>query len=520
MMKIGIDFGTTNSILSYMDGDILHAYKHGGASCNNYIRSCVAINKDDSTDISIGESALSNQINSDYNTYINFKMLLIEKNISVLQQRGYHHHNPREIAKLYLNTLIESYCKSQHIEKSALTNVVITIPEVWVRQGEHEARHTLKQICNELKLPVNVKLYSEPVAAAVYFASVFKKKENTPFNGHLLVCDYGGGTLDLSLCKLENEDIRVLEGVGSGESHSGSLGNAGVAYDEYVVKRFIERNNLTNNNYHRLLVEFERSKIIHADTLEKRISNYIRNPDTDRTVFTLADFPIKTSDLAEGFKEIIKNNLKTALNEMQRYLQSHGIDTKGSDKFRVVMVGGFSNFYLVRHMIKNFFNSETDADRRFQSLTLEDTALAISKGAALIANGVYTVTQNCPVNIGFSVLDQNLKEIDKLILEKGKDLDCYQQPVYMERRISTIAGNYNIPLTIFIDIGHNNRKYINLKTLAELIPPNPSTEDSWRIGFSIDDNLFFYFHAENINGEAKKTDLVELTRYIKGIHII
>ena len=109
MMKIGIDFGTTNSILSYMDGDILHAYKHGGASCNNYIRSCVAINKDDSTDISIGESALSNQINSDYNTYINFKMLLIEKNISVLQQRGYHHHNPREIAKLYLNTLIESY---------------------------------------------------------------------------------------------------------------------------------------------------------------------------------------------------------------------------------------------------------------------------------------------------------------------------------------------------------------------------------------------------------------------------
>ena len=54
-------------------------------------------------------------------------------------------------------------------------------------------------------------------------------------------------------------------------------------------------------------------------------------------------------------KEIIENNLKTALSEMQRYLQSHGIDTKGSDKFRVVMVGGFSNFYLVRHMIKNFF---------------------------------------------------------------------------------------------------------------------------------------------------------------------
>jgi molecular chaperone DnaK len=516
-MKIGIDFGTTNSILSYMDGDILHAYKHGGASCNNYIRSCVAINKDDSTDISIGESALIKQTDSDYNTYINFKMLLTEQHPSVLQQHGYHHHNPREIAKHYLNTLIESYCANQQIERSDLKKVVITIPEVWVRQGEHEARHTLMQICNELRLPV--KLYSEPVAAAVYFASAFKKKKGAPFNGYLLVCDYGGGTLDLSLCKLENERIEVLEGVGSGKSHGGSLGNAGVAYDEYVVKRFIERNKLTNDNYHRLLLDFEKAKISNADLLKKSISNYIGDPDTDKRVFRLDGLEIRTSDLVKCFQEIIENNLKTALNEMQGYLQKHNIKTEDSQQFRVVMVGGFSNFYPVRDMIKSFFDSKTEADQRFQSLTLEDTALAISKGAALIANDVYTVTQNCPVNIGFRAIDQNLKEIDKLILEKGKDLDCYQQPVYMERRISTIAGNYNIPLTVFIDIGHNNRKYIDLKTLAELIPPNPSTEDSWRIGFSIDDNLFFYFHAENEKGEAKKTDLVELTRYIKGIHI-
>lgn len=517
-MKIGIDFGTTNCILSYMDGDILHAYKHGGAAFNNYIRSCVAINKEESTDISIGESALIKQTDSDYNTYINFKMLLTEQNTSVLQQRGYHHHNPREIAKHYLNTLIDSYCVNQQIEKSALKNVVITVPEVWVRQGEHEARRTLKQICNELKLPV--KLYSEPVAAAVYFASAFKKKENTPFNGHLLVCDYGGGTLDLSLCKLTNERIEVLEGVGSSESHDGSLGNAGVAYDEYIVKSFIERNKLTNDNYHRLLLDFEKAKISNAVSLETSLSNYIANPDTDKKVFKLGDFEIRTSHLVDGFNSIIKINLENSLNEMQGYLQKHNIKTEDSQQFRVVMVGGFSNFYPVRDTIKGVFQSTTGADRRFQSLTLEDTALAISKGAALIANGVYTVTQNCPVNIGVKVYDQNGNEIDIPILRKGEDIGCYEKPVYMQGRIGTFGGDYNIPLTVFIDIGHNNRKYINLKTLAELIPKPSEKNDSWRIGFSIDDDLFFYCHAENINGEAKKTDLVELTRYIKGIHII
>ena len=65
---------------------------------------------------------------------------------------------------------------------------------------------------------------------------------------------------------------------------------------------------------------------------------------------------------------------------MQGYLQKHNIKTEDSQQFRVVMVGGFSNFYPVRDTIKGVFQSTTGADRRFQSLTLEDTALAISKG--------------------------------------------------------------------------------------------------------------------------------------------
>jgi molecular chaperone DnaK len=520
-MKIGIDFGTTNSILSYMDGDNLETYKHGGGSAaTNYIRSCVAIAKDDSNDISIGELALSKQTDSDYDVYTNFKMLLVEQG-ETLSQRGYKKHNPQQITKVYLDTLIQEYQDKQKVTQP-ITNVVITVPEVWVRQGGHAARRALMKICKtELGLPV--KLYSEPVAVAVYFAHQFKRRENRAFNGHLLVCDYGGGTLDLSLCKLENEQIEVLDGVGYGQNRGDTLGKAGVAYDECVVKNFIKKHNLAQEKFHKLLFEFEKSKITHANPLPRMIDNYLRERDTDKKVFKLDDLEIRTSDMVESFNSLIKTDLEKALSEMNAKLENHKVDINNSERFRIVMAGGFSNFYPVRKTVTDFFKSATVADQRFNTLNLEDTALAISKGAALIANGAYVVTQTCPINVGIRLVNQHFKDEDVLILKKGEDLGLYRQPVYLpgNQRISVACEQrLNQNLVIFIDIGHGKRRYIDVgNKLADFLP-NPSQDNSWRIGFSVDEDLLFYFHAQDVQGSIKDSDLGEkLTRQINGIHI-
>jgi molecular chaperone DnaK len=108
-----------------------------------------------------------------------------------------------------------NHYRREHRLNQPIQKIVITVPEIWVREGRHAARESLKKIGTDL-LQLPVKLLSEPVAAAAYFVHQFKTQEGRYFNGHLLVCDYGGGTLDLSRSSIHNDDIKVLEGTGKG----------------------------------------------------------------------------------------------------------------------------------------------------------------------------------------------------------------------------------------------------------------------------------------------------------------
>ena len=70
------------------------------------------------------------------------------------------------------------------------------------------------------------------------------------FNGHLLLIDYGGGTLDITLTEVKSDgnmtmEIGYRESGGAGENHPDSfgdyyVGNAGIAYMQKVVMLAIE----------------------------------------------------------------------------------------------------------------------------------------------------------------------------------------------------------------------------------------------------------------------------------------
>ncbi len=82
----------------------------------------------------------------------------------------------------------------------------------------------------------------------------------------MLVCDYGGGTLDLSLSKVEGDQITVLEGTGRGITKE-TMGIAGVAYDKAVVEKVLNDQAITDK--FKLLKKFEEKKIEKMDKLEK-----------------------------------------------------------------------------------------------------------------------------------------------------------------------------------------------------------------------------------------------------------
>ncbi|OUD14268.1 hypothetical protein [Thioflexithrix psekupsensis] len=70
MQHLGLDFGTTTSILAYHDGQQLRAFSLGGAAASPYIPSVLSLEKEDQEQIEIGQAARLNQGDNDYWVYI------------------------------------------------------------------------------------------------------------------------------------------------------------------------------------------------------------------------------------------------------------------------------------------------------------------------------------------------------------------------------------------------------------------------------------------------------------------
>ena len=70
------------------------------------------------------------------------------------------------------------------------------------------------------------------------------------------MCDYGGGTLDFSLSKVDGNEIVVLEGTGKGSAKE-TVGIAGVEFDKAVVERVLKEKSVLDKSFYKLLIEFE-----------------------------------------------------------------------------------------------------------------------------------------------------------------------------------------------------------------------------------------------------------------------
>jgi molecular chaperone DnaK (HSP70) len=531
-MNIGLDFGTTNSILGFYDvnKDIVDTYRMDANGSNDYIPSVVAIEDDE---IDIGEVAKRVTNDSYYDVYSRFKILLNLSKREDLVKHGFKDRTPREITKIYLQKLIEHFKKDNRTKK--IDSLVITVPEIWLKDN-HSSRTILKEVIEELKLPLK-RMVSEPVSAGAYFLYNFEKENQKKFNGHVLVFDYGGGTLDISLLQTQNNTIRVLERTGTGQSNK-FTGNAGVSFDERVIETMCQdKVKKLGNEYRALLNKFESEKIQSSSQHERFILRYIQDSSKNRRIFSLTckgenrnylgEFDISASNLIHAFKDLDKE-IKTTLREIAQTFPKHNIDTNNSDKFRVVMVGGFSNFYLSKRSVKEFFYA-TDNDERFEThFKANDIALAIAKGATIIAEGKINIDETFPVNLDLVVQRVNAKNVAEEktinIFKKGEIVKKHTVSyVKINRQNIRIrqAGN----IVLLLDNGNEGGKYkIHLnKNIQDIFPHYNRVNNEWYIGFSIDENSFMYVYVYDKymkERDAIKTNLGGIIdNYVNSIFI-
>jgi len=385
---LGIDFGTTNSCLS-----VWHNNKNiiiPDIDGSNTIASVIEIN--DKKKI-IGKEAylrknifektnINNTENKSIFLVYEIKKLLGKKyselNKEMLEMLAYNlvsdendyvkiynetndsYFYPEEIAtqlfmsfkhksEIYLSKKFDTDNKDIQIN---IKDAVISVPAYFNKNQ----REIIKKCAEMANLNV-LRLINEPTAAALCYGLGKNMTKNT----NVLVYDFGGGTLDISLLNISEGVFEVL----------GSCGNSnlgGSDFDrvimEYCIKKFIETklfikkeeentidnfmNNIKEENLQKLKFLAEQAKITLTENLlaKIRINNFYNKED------------LVIEITREKFNEICQDLINFSIKPLNDILDICNIEKSEIDE--IIMVGGMTRIPIIRYNVERFFNKDVN----------------------------------------------------------------------------------------------------------------------------------------------------------------
>ncbi len=425
MNSIGLDFGTTYSVIAALGQDLtLNAAMLNDEDCSPFYDSLV-VRRADGT-LSFGRLARTEIWQPGSTVYKGFKLMLAEEDPRLLKERGYDSSTtPEDVVRGYLADLLKRYQKRY----GEIDRLVIGVPEIWVENSvKQRCYERLYDLAAGMGLAREVVLLSEPTCACAYYVEKFKEKNGGAiFQGNVLIVDYGGGTLDIALCQVENErgtpKVTVLHRSGAGANEEGVLGKAGFAFMEEIVRLALaagglspeeincEENkgalyecvytleevfkslNLTDSgrDKRKRLQEIQFSLArVYQDQTEFALLSFRRQKELDGSLYQILEQVTVTYGMvARAFQEKIAPVLNSRLDDMIRYMREHQIAYGlGEDHFKIQLIGGFCNFCWVQYGVRKKLGLSALEDRRYigELSNADERTMAVACGAALLAN--------------------------------------------------------------------------------------------------------------------------------------
>ena len=200
-IAIGLDFGTTNSVVTYVDDKgALKTFRQNGSPL---IPSVIYFKSKD--DYIIGLAALALSEKNIGGKISSFKTKLNDLNHKfdeiTFEDGTKYKLNAKVAVKLFLNRLIgqvqEYLIKKFGAAAGIINRAVITVPTKFTDAANRAIKNAAASAMN-LK-PEQIKLVFEPTAAAVAAPN-----ENIFRDTKFLIYDFGGGTFDVSLIQKKN----------------------------------------------------------------------------------------------------------------------------------------------------------------------------------------------------------------------------------------------------------------------------------------------------------------------------
>lgn len=327
---IGIDLGTTNSCMAYMENGKAVIIPNGEG--NKTTPSIVAFTSDSKR--LVGENAKRQAVTNPGNTISSIKREMGTGFRKTVNGKAY---SPQEISAMVLQKLkidAEAYLQEK------VTEAVITVP-AYFNDAQRQATKDAGRIAGlEVKRIIN-----EPTAAALAYGL-----ENS-YGQKVMVFDLGGGTFDVSIIEIGNGVIEVLST--SGDNHLGGDDfNDCVA--KYIVEEFkrIEGIDLTHDQVamQRINEAGEKAKI-ELSTMVTTIVNlpFITNTNTGPKNLEIELTRAKFNDLTKNLVDRIVIPMQNALNDAR---------LTPEELNKIILVGGSSRIPAVQDKIKEITGKE------------------------------------------------------------------------------------------------------------------------------------------------------------------
>lgn len=500
---IGIDLGTTNSVVAIMEGSEPKVIAN--AEGNRLTPSVVAFT--DKQETLVGEPAKRQAVTNPTRTVYSVKRFMGRRHAEVETEEkmvpykvtggaqeyvkikiGDHEYTPQEVSAKVLRKLKEA---AESYLGHKVNKAVITVP-AYFNDAQRQATKDAGTIAG---LEV-ARIINEPTAAALAYGLDKKKSEK------IVVFDLGGGTFDVSILEVvgaEEEGGKQLFQVIStnGDTHLG-----GDDFDEalinYVAGEFKKDNAIDLRKDPMALQRLQEA----CEKAKKELSS-LPQTDINLPFITIADGVPKHLQVTitrSKFEELTDSLIERCRKPVMQALSDANMSPKEIDE--VVLVGGSTRIPKVQKLVKDIFGKEPHKGVNPDEVVAVGAAV---QGSVLAGERKDVLLLDVtPLTLGI----ETEGEVMTPIIEKNTTI-----PYKSEKEFSTAADNQS---GVTVKVYQGERKMARDNRLLgefnlEGIPPAPRGMPRIQVTFDIDANGILDVRAKDLGTGKEVVQRIEKT---------
>ena len=428
----GIDLGTTNSAICRMEKGEPTIKKSD--TLKDTMPSCVSITKRKSA--KVGDGAY-NDMKSDKrratkswkkevsNTYIEFKRTMGTDTLYPSSNME------KDFSSEELSAEVLKKLKS-FITDENFASVVITVP----------AKFTVNQKTATMKAAKlagfeHCELLQEPIAAAMAYGLSSEQK-----NGYWMVFDFGGGTFDAALLKVEDGIMQVFDT--EGDNYLGGK-NLDYAIVDDIIIPYLEE----NYSIEGILADDNKKEVLRdaMKTYAEEVKNQLSFKDREDIISNLGELGEDEDgeeielDLSVSQEEAfaaMRPHFQKAVDVCKELLKRNNMTGMQLDK--LILVGGPTHSPLIRKMLKEQITLNVD--------TSIDPMTAVATGAALYAS---TIDADASVT--------NDIEIGTIRLNIGYEATSVETVEWVSVKLDKKATGSNCPEKVWVELVRGDKAW-------------------------------------------------------------